>query len=379
MIQPSQYKQLIDITQAKVELRNKLAAELEATSDQATIIKLSKKIKQLDPVFDKWQEYTQLASALQESIPLLSDPDPSLREMAKDEIQSLEASQIELISQTLPTLLLPPAASSSLSCMVELKAGQGGEEAFLFTYEVAQMYIRYAQKMGWKISMISQSQISVEGGQGYRDCQLEITGEGAFGKLRWESGVHRVQRVPATESKGRTHTSTIAVICLPIEENPAEDDLSYVNEKEVRTDVLRASGAGGQHVNTTESAVRLTHLPTGITVNMQDGRSQHQNREKAWTILRGRLYAHRLAIKQEEDRKTRSALIPGMSRSDKIRTYNFPQDRVTDHRVPVTMNNVPLILSGEDFEELSSTLSDWYLGKRLEGLLVGEEFNADDS
>ncbi|KAJ9120654.1 hypothetical protein QFC22_002584 [Naganishia vaughanmartiniae] len=320
---------------------------------------------------------------------LLQDSDPSMRSLAHEELTALQSEIAQLLTQRLPTLLLPPSSTASLGAMIELKAGVGGDEAALFVEQVMRMYLRYAQAKGWRTEILSKTSgaIGTGTGTGLKDVTLKVDGVGAFGDFRWERGVHRVQRVPATESAGRVHTSTIAVVfqetkvsspmaaqVLPVMEKTTETADDIVDEKDVKTEVMRSRGAGGQHVNKTESAVRLTHIPTGISVSMQDSRSQHQNKAWAWQILRARLLDQKMIQQAQDRRKTRQSQVKGMDRSDKVRTYNFPQDRVTDHRIGMTLTGLDAVLEGEGLEGVIRELKEHHRGLRMESLLeTGED------
>ncbi|SGY77045.1 BQ5605_C005g03546 [Microbotryum silenes-dioicae] len=288
-----------------------------------------------------------LISTLQELAD--AEPDEELRELALGDLPEATATLASLRSTLLNTLL-PPTPTASLSAILEVKSGVGGSESSLFAAELVRMYTRLAVRKGWKASLVEVVGLGSVGqgtGDAYREAILEVTGEGAFGMLRREAGVHRVQRVPATESQGRLHTSTVGIIVLPSETGnsaPIDDDL--FDQKDVKVEVMRSRGAGGQHVNKTESAIRLTHQPTGISVSMQDSRSQHENRTKAYKVLRARLMDRKLQIEQEARRSVRRNQVRGADRSEKIRTYNFPQDRLTDHRIPLTISGLADAMEG---------------------------------
>ncbi|CUA71997.1 Peptide chain release factor 1, mitochondrial [Rhizoctonia solani] len=274
-----------------------------------------------------------------------------------------------LATKTFPSLLLRASPTSAYGAAIELKAGVGGGESALFLGDLARMYIRFAATHKYSCEWINKSEMEGARG-GIKDAILEIKGEGSYDSLRWESGVHRVQRVPATETQGRVHTSTVAVVVLPVIEGVDETEADdIVDPKDVRTDVMRAQGAGGQHVNRTESAVRLTHEPTGITVSMQDSRSQHQNRAKAWMILRARLLDRKLQAEMEARRAVRRDLVKGADRSEKVRTYNYPQDRVTDHRVGLNIKNLESVMEGDALEEIIWALQRDHEATVLEDLL----------
>lgn len=374
--------QIMQVVEARVqEYRDairKQQADSTAAADLGSQIGLSRTLKELEPLNRAWEAYSELASALADSKALLNDPDPTMRAMADEEISSLQEQIDEIVESQLPALLLPEPETDRLSALVELKAGVGGDEAALFVEEVMRMYQRYAQDRSWKVTILSKTPGSL-GGTGLKDVTLEIKGPGAFGDFRLERGVHRVQRVPQTESAGRVHTSTIAVVVLPVLEDDGgnkSSNMVHIDEKDVKTEVMRSRGAGGQHVNKTESAVRLTHVPTGVTVSMQDSRSQHQNKAWAWQILRARLLDLQLTQQAEDRRKTRRSQVKGMDRSDKVRTYNFPQDRITDHRIGLTMNGLEGVLEGEGLEYIIRELQKHRESLRLESLLeTGEDLD----
>ncbi|GHJ84233.1 hypothetical protein NliqN6_0635 [Naganishia liquefaciens] len=366
---------LLSAIESKVQEYQNAVAQQSGETDVETQIELARVVKGLEPLAGAWQEYMDAKSAMAEAETLLQDSDPAMRSLASEELAALEEQMSELLQDRLPALLLPPSSTAALGAMIELKAGVGGDEAALFVEQVMRMYTRYAQAKGWRTEILSKTagSIGTGAGTGLKDVTIKVDGDGAFGDFRFERGVHRVQRVPATESAGRVHTSTIAVVVLPVMEKvDASDDL--VHEKDVKTEVMRSRGAGGQHVNKTESAVRLTHIPTGITVSMQDSRSQHQNKAWAWQILRARLLDQRLVQQAEDRRKTRQSQVKGMDRSDKVRTYNFPQDRITDHRIGLTLTGIDAVLEGEALENVIAQLKEHQRSLRMESLLeIGED------
>ncbi|KAI6032607.1 hypothetical protein F5J12DRAFT_902450 [Pisolithus orientalis] len=302
----------------------------------------ARQIKELEPLYDAWISWTKARESLLETFPLLSDPDETMRALASDEYTSLYDSLSRHLSATFPSLLVPPSPTRSLFALLELKAGVGGSEAALFLTDLLRVYVRYATSRGWQSSIVQSSEVT---GGGLRDAIVEIKA------LRWESGVHRVQRVPATEASGRVHTSTVTTIVLPLsdEVEPSGDDNLFKIE-DVKIEVMRARGAGGQHVNKTESAVRLTHIPTGITVSMQDERSQHQNKRRAFQVLRARLMDIKIY-----SRHCRT-LVRSADRSEKIRTYNYAQDRVTDHRIGLSLMNLQSVMEGGGIQEFLEAL-----------------------
>ncbi|KAG5645957.1 hypothetical protein DXG03_004749 [Asterophora parasitica] len=339
----------------------KLSEEMSSTAD---VLRL-KQLKETEPLQAAWDEYVRTRELLEETNSLLDDPDESMRAMAVEEHQTLTNSLTTLIESTVPTLLIPPSPTSQLSAILELKSGVGGSESSLFLENLLRMYVRLANVRRWGVEVSTNSN---EGG-GVKDATVEVRGEGAYDALKWESGVHRVQRVPATEASGRVHTSTVAAIVLPLVEetnNPAEE---LFKMEDVKVEVMRARGAGGQHVNKTESAVRLTHVPTGITVSMQDERSQHQNRRRAFTVLRSRLMDQKITRDIAERRATRQNLVRTADRSEKIRTYNYPQERVTDHRIGLTLKNLSSCLEGDGLEDFIDALQKDHAESVLEEML----------
>ncbi|KAF9218598.1 release factor [Gyrodon lividus] len=281
-----------------------------------------------------------------------------MRSLAEDEFTTLKDSLSAYLSTTFPSLLVPPSQTRSFSALLELKAGVGGSEATLFLTDLLRVYIRYANSRGWRADVIQSNEVM---GGGMRDAIIEIKGESAYDVLRWETGVHRVQRVPATEASGRVHTSTVAIIVLPLsEEVEVSTDDNLFQMEDVRIEVMRARGAGGQHVNKTESAVRLTHMPTGVTVSMQDERSQHQNKRRAFQVLRARLMDMKITKDIAERRATRQNLVRTADRSEKIRTYNYAQDRVTDHRIGLSLMNLQSFMEGDGMQEfLDAMKRNW--------------------
>jgi len=326
-----------------------IEAEL-ASGATGNFVKLSKEHSELSPVAEAVRAYRGTRNLLDENAALLADPqtDGELKALAQEEAQDLQARFAEL-ELKVKLLLLPKDAADSSSAIVEIRAGTGGDEAALFAGDLLNMYTRYAQLEGWRTDLMSLSESDLGG---VREAVLSIEGDGVYAKMKFESGVHRVQRVPATEAQGRIHTSAATVAVMP----EAEDVDIDINEKDLRIDVYRASGAGGQHVNKTESAVRITHIPTGVAVAMQEEKSQHKNKAKAMKILKARLYEaerERLGAARAAERK---GLVGSGDRSERIRTYNFPQGRVTEHRINLTLYKLDRILSGEDLHEIVEAL-----------------------
>jgi len=292
--------------------------------------------KQLE-IGEKWLELTEQVADNREL--LKSETDPDMVEMITDELSTLEPA-LERAAEALETALLPHDPNDDRDAILEVRAGTGGDEAALFAEEVSRMYLRYAEKQGWKTEMID----ATEGTSGgFKEVIYAVRGEGAFGMLRWESGVHRVQRVPATESQGRIHTSAVTVAVLP----EAEEVDIDIRAEDLRIDVYRAQGPGGQSVNTTDSAVRITHVPTGVVVQCQDEKSQHKNKAKAMGVLRSRLLEKAIMEQEAEIAAERKSQVGTGDRSAKIRTYNFPQSRVTDHRIGLTLHSLDAIMAGD--------------------------------
>src|SRR6195256_882174 len=332
------------IPQAKLErvLDRFNTIEAQLSSGHSTdFVKLSKEHAQLAPVVRAIRAYKDTRVALEGNESLLADPatDAELKALANEEAQTLRE-RFGRLERDVQLLLLPKDSADNSSAIVEIRAGTGGEEASLFAGDLLKMYTRYGQLQGWKTDLLSLSESDLGG---VKEAVLDIEGEGAYAKLKFESGVHRVQRVPVTESSGRIHTSAATVAVLP---EPEEVDID-VQDKDLRIDVYRASGAGGQHVNKTESAVRITHLPSGIVVTMQEEKSQHKNRAKAMKILPARLYEQQRATLHATRAADRKAQVGTGDRSERIRTYNFPQGRVSDHRINLTLYKIDRVMAGE--------------------------------
>ena len=326
-----------------LELNNPSVAE-----DQRKFRKLMKEQADLAPIVDAYKQYKQAKQDVEDSLALLDEEsDEEMKELAKEELADAKK-RIEELEQELKILLLPKDPNDEKNVIVEIRAGAGGDEAALFASELYRMYVHYAESQHWKTEMIN---VSESGIGGMKEVEFMITGHGAYSKLTYASGVHRVQRVPETESGGRIHTSTATVAIMP----EAEEFDVVIDDKDIRIDVMRASGNGGQCVNTTDSAVRLTHIPTGIVIYSQTEKSQLQNKEKAFRLLRSKLYDMELERRQNEEAAERRSQIGTGDRSEKIRTYNFPQGRVTDHRIKLTLYKIDAIMDG-DIQELIDSL-----------------------
>lgn len=328
-----------------LELNNPSVAE-----DQRKFRKLMKEQADLAPIVDAYKQYKQAKQDVEDSLALLDEEsDEEMKELAKEELADAKK-RIEELEQELKILLLPKDPNDEKNVIVEIRAGAGGDEAALFASELYRMYVHYAESQHWKTEMIN---VSESGIGGMKEVEFMITGHGAYSKLKYESGVHRVQRVPETESGGRIHTSTATVAIMP----EAEEFDVVIDDKDIRIDVMRASGNGGQCVNTTDSAVRLTHIPTGIVIYSQTEKSQLQNKEKAFRLLRSKLYDMELERRQNEEAAERRSQIGTGDRSEKIRTYNFPQGRVTEHRIKLTLYKIDSIMDGDLYEIIDSLIA----------------------
>ncbi|HTE78573.1 MAG TPA: peptide chain release factor 1 [Xanthobacteraceae bacterium] len=327
-----------------------LERDLAAALPAEIYVKLSREFAELAPVVEAVRSYRAVQRELDDLMSLIADPttDPEMRSIAEAEKPQVEAQRVELERQ-LRLALVPKDAMDERNVILEIRAGTGGDEAALFAGNLFRMYERYAAKQGWKVEIVAASEGSMGG---YKEIVAEIRGRGAFAKLKFESGVHRVQRVPDTEASGRIHTSTATVAVLP----EAEDVDVAINDTDLKIDTLRSSGAGGQHVNKTESAVRVTHIPSGIIVMMQEDRSQHRNRAKAFAVLRTRLYDLQRQKQDAARAAERRGQVGTGDRSERIRTYNYPQGRVSDHRINLTLYKLPQILEGEALGEIIDAL-----------------------
>ncbi|MGV3610267.1 MAG: peptide chain release factor 1 [Fluviicola sp.] len=339
----------------------KMITDPEIISNMERYVKLNKEYRDLEEVDNAYKSYKNILDNIKSSKELLEvETDPEMREMAKMEINDLEQQKPEL-EEAIKILLIPKDPEDDKNAILELRAGTGGDEACIFVEDVFRMYTMYFKEMGWTYEIVNSSEAS---GKGYKEISMSIEGAGIYGMLKFESGVHRVQRVPETESQGRVHTSAITVAVLP----EAEEVDFELDMNDVRKDTFRASGAGGQHINKTESAIRLTHIPTGVVVECQDGRSQHKNLEKAISVLRSRLYQAELDRVHQERAAQRKTLVSTGDRSAKIRTYNYPQGRITDHRINKTMYNLGAFMNG-DVQEMIDALKMAENAEKMKGEL----------
>jgi peptide chain release factor 1 len=329
------------------ELQNAMSAGGVAPDE---FVRLSKDYAEVEPVAVAAREVRRLRAEIELLAEMLADSSPDIREMAGEELAHLQA-QLPEAERALALKLLPRDAADERPAMLEIRAGTGGDEAALFAGDLFRMYQRYAENQGWKVELISASSAEVGG---YKEVIASVRGQGVFARLKYESGVHRVQRVPVTESGGRIHTSAATVAVLP----EAEEVDVQINDADLRIDVYRSSGPGGQSVNTTDSAVRITHLPTGLVVIQQDEKSQHKNKAKALKVLRTRLYEQERERLASERAGARKSMVGSGDRSERIRTYNFPQGRVTDHRINLTLHRLPEILEGQLDELIGALISE---------------------
>jgi len=338
-MQQTIYQKLETIAKRHAEISN-LLSTTAVINDQNRYRDLAKEYAELSPVVECFKKYVTAETALQDATAMLQEADAALKELAQEEIQQLKA-QLENLEAELKVLLLPTDPNDERNVFLEIRAGAGGDEAGIFAAELFRMYSYYIEGKGWHMELLSSS-IGEHGG--YKEVVARVIGHGAYSQLKFESGVHRVQRVPLTEAQGRVHTSTCTVAILP--EAEAIDKIE-INPVDLRIDTYRSSGAGGQHVNVTDSAIRITHLPTGTVVECQDERSQHQNRLKAMSLLQARLLAREREKKEREQAENRRSLIGTGDRSERIRTYNFPQARLTDHRIGLTLYRLKEIIEGK--------------------------------
>ena len=337
------FDKLEDLLHHYEELMN-ILSEPDVANDSNRFRKLMKEQNDLLPIVDAYKEYRQMKQNIEDSLAMLEEEsDEEMRELAKEELNDSKK-RLEELERELKILLLPKDPNDDKNVIVEIRAGAGGEEAALFAAEIYRMYVHYAEGRGWKVETLEADETGIGG---MKSVDFMVTGSGAYSVLKYESGVHRVQRVPETESQGRIQTSTCTVAVMP----EAEDVDIQIDEKDIRIDVMRASGNGGQCVNTTDSAVRLTHYPTGIVIYSQTEKSQLQNKEKAFALLRSKLYDLELQKKQDAESEASRSQIGTGDRAEKIRTYNFPQGRVTDHRINLTLYKLDKVMNG-DIQEI---------------------------
>ncbi len=338
MMNPSIIRKLEALLERYEEVQH-LLSDPQIISDQDKFRALSREYSQLEELVQCFTAYQRAQSDEQGAREMMQEDDAEMREMAKLELEAAQQQQ-EQLEQQLQILLLPKDPNDDRPCYLEIRAGAGGDEAAIFAGDLFRMYSRYAENHGWRVSMVSCN----EGEHGgFKEVIAHISGDGAYGRMKFESGGHRVQRVPDTESQGRVHTSACTVAVLP--EIP-EAEAVEINPADLRVDTFRASGAGGQHVNRTDSAIRITHIPTGFVVECQDERSQHKNRAKAMSVLQSRLQAAEDEKRQREEQSTRRSLVGSGDRSERIRTYNYPQGRVSDHRINLTLYRLDEVLEG---------------------------------
>ena len=342
------FEKLSFIEQQYDELAQKISSP-EVIADQELFRKLCKEHSDMTPIVEKYKEYKENQNTIEDAMAMIDDPETEkdFKDMLQDEIRDAKEN-IERISEELKILLLPKDPNDDKNVIVEIRGGAGGDEAALFAGDLYRLYTMYAESKRWKTEILNLSEIGIGG---IKEVSFMIEGQGAYSRLKFESGVHRVQRVPETESGGRIHTSTVTVAVLP----EAEDVDFEINPADLQIDTFRASGAGGQHINKTESAIRITHIPTGVIVECQDERSQHKNKDKALKVLRSRLYEAELQKQQDAIAADRKSQVGTGDRSERIRTYNFPQGRVTDHRIGLTLYKLEAIMNG-DIDEIIDAL-----------------------
>ncbi|HHX34370.1 MAG TPA: peptide chain release factor 1 [Gammaproteobacteria bacterium] len=350
----------LDRLQERYEELTALLGDAQVISDQNKYRAYSKEYAEVEPVVMQFQTWRKTSSDLEEAQTLLKDSDPDVREMAVEEVADCRTS-LEVIEAELQRLMLPKDPNDGRNVFLEVRAGTGGDEAAIFSGDLFRMYLRYAERQGWRVEVLSEH--AGEHG-GYKEVIARVEGDNVYGRLKFESGAHRVQRVPETESQGRVHTSACTVVVLP---EPDEQDAIEINPADLRVDTYRASGAGGQHVNKTDSAVRITHLPSGIVVECQEERSQHKNRARAMGWLAARLEDQQSSAAAQEISDTRKSLVGSGDRSERIRTYNFPQGRVTDHRINLTLYSLADVLSGS-LEQIIDPLLLEYQADQLAAL-----------
>lgn len=352
------FGRLEEMEQKYEEISKKLS-DPQIVNNQSEFRKMMKEHSDMNPIVEKYRELKKTQETIDDALSILNENnDEELKQMAKEDL-SENRDKLEILQSELKILLLPKDPNDDKNVIMEIRGGAGGDEASLFAGDLFRMYCRYAERHRWKVEMMSSNENDLGG---FKEVAFMIQGQGAYSRLKYESGVHRVQRIPTTESSGRIHTSTVTVAVLP----EVEDVDVEINMNDVRIDVFRSSGNGGQSVNTTDSAVRVTHMPTGIVISCQDEKSQLKNKDKALKILRAKLYDLELAKQQSELSASRKSQVGTGNRNERIRTYNFPQGRITDHRVGLTLHRLETILDG-DIEEIVDTLITTDQAEKLSG------------
>jgi peptide chain release factor 1 len=349
---------------AQYDAMNAELLKPETAADPTALKRLGKELAQIEPVVTAWRDIQEIRKELAEALVMRDSGDAEMHGLAQDEVRKLEPRETELLDR-LRVLLLPRDPNDEKNVILEIRAGAGGEEAKLFAAELLRMYLRYAERHRMSAEVLSLGETGIGG---INEAIVQIEGRGAFSRLKFEAGVHRVQRIPVTESSGRIHTSTATVAVMP----EAEEVDIEIDEKDIRVDVYRSTGHGGQSVNTTDSAVRITHMPSGIVVTIQDEKSQIKNKAKAMSVLRSRLLDRERARAAEVESALRRSMVGSGERSEKIRTYNFPQDRLTDHRIGLDLHNLPGVMDG-DIDKLIDALSNTYQAQLLASLGDGSE------
>ncbi|WP_048308585.1 peptide chain release factor 1 [Halomonas sp. PR-M31] len=353
----------LESLQERFEELAALLADPDVIAEQTRFRDYSREYAELDELTAAWREYHQVEQDVEDAVQLSADGDADLRELAQEEARE-GRERLDVLEERLKKLLVPKDPDDHRNVFLEVRAGTGGDEASLFAGDLFRMYSRYAEKLGWKIEVVSAS----HGEQGgYKEIIARVRGEGVYARLKFESGAHRVQRVPATESQGRIHTSACTVAIMAEADEVGDID---IDPNDLRVDTFRSSGAGGQHVNTTDSAIRITHLPSGVVVECQEERSQHKNRAKAMSLLAARLKQSAVASQRQQQADTRRSLVGSGDRSERIRTYNFPQGRLTDHRINLTLYKLGEVMAGE-LDEVIEPLINEYQAERLAALQDG--------
>ncbi|MDR5886917.1 MULTISPECIES: peptide chain release factor 1 [Halomonadaceae] len=354
-------RQRLDSFADRFEELSMLLSDPEVIQDQQRFRDYSREYAELDELVGAWQRYRRIENDIDAAQQLSQDSDPEIRELAEMEIDDGRG-QLDALDAELKRLLVPKDPDDGRGVYLEVRAGTGGDEASLFAGDLFRMYSRYAEKRGWRVEVVSAS----HGEQGgYKEIISRVKGDGVYARLKFESGAHRVQRVPATESQGRIHTSACTVAVMPEVDDVGDVD---INAGDLRVDTFRSSGAGGQHVNTTDSAIRITHLPSGVVVECQEERSQHKNRAKAMSLLAAKLKQSAQDAQRQDQADTRRSLVGSGDRSERIRTYNFPQGRITDHRINLTLYKLTEVVSGEQLDDVIDPLVHEYQAEQLSAL-----------